>query len=491
MYKKGKIHRKIDMSILPHHKSLIDWKNSVGYDVPFEYDNITGFITIVKWISAKDLIISYNNQEFHISGKDICSVKLGKILGIRNYDWKYEIGQEIHGKTGLHGKIVRRYYKETAMSKRSRCYDILCYKCNQILSKLENVVDETGCNICNNGEIRIGFNDLWTTHPHIAEQLHNPEEGYKITYGARKLLDWNCPYCKRLIKDLYPMDIINASGGIVPCECKNDSYSYPNKFIFNLLTELNIDFEFEYRNKEWQELGRRRYDFYIEDKSIIIEADGGQHFDPRFPEIRINDEEKEEIAIRHGIQYYIHIDCSKSNMDYISKNILSSKLSELYDLSNINWDLINYKSNQITLDIVCDLLEQSNYNITVVSQIMKIDRVTISRYLNEMIRSEYLNETEVREKQLQNKIDQHYQLDSKPVFCIEEQLAFGSYSKVKEFLEPRVTKKFSCGSFCQGLSRINGTSYGYHWKRMTREEFNLYKTQNPEKAFGDYFINTE
>ena len=210
MYKKGKIHRKIDMSILPHHKSLIDWKNSVGYDVPFEYDNITGFITIVKWISAKDLIVSYNNQEFHISGKDICSVKLGKILGI-----------------------------------------------------------------------------------------------------------------------------------------------------------------------------------------------------------------------------------------------------------------------------------------TVVSQIMKIDRVTISRYLNEMIRSEYLNETEVREKQLQNKIDQHYQLDSKPVFCIEEQLAFGSYSKVKEFLEPRVTKKFSCGSFCQGLSRINGTSYGYHWKRMTREEFNLYKTQNPEKAFGDYFINTE
>ena len=53
-----------------------------------------------------------------------------------------------------------------------------------------------------------------------------------------------------------------------------------------------------------------------------------------------NDELKYNLALRNGInpQNYISIDCSFSEKEFISKNILNSRLNEIFDLSNINWN---------------------------------------------------------------------------------------------------------------------------------------------------------
>ena len=46
------------------------------------------------------------------------------------------------------------------------------------------------------------------------------------------------------------------------------------------------------------------------------------------------------MAKEHNI-IVIRIDCKKSEKDYIKNNIIDSCLNDLFDLSNIDWDLCN------------------------------------------------------------------------------------------------------------------------------------------------------
>ena len=49
-------------------------------------------------------------------------------------------------------------------------------------------------------------------------------------------------------------------------------------------------------------------------------------------------------------------------------------------------------------------------------------------------------------------------------------------------------KKFAIGNI---LGTIDGRYSHHHhftFSKVTKEEFNIYKTENPDKAFGDYFI---
>ena len=71
MIEMGKeIHKFIDLSSLPrNNKNNIDWKNSIGYKVYFEYEDIKGYIEILAYyyISNKAKInIKYKNNEFKI-----------------------------------------------------------------------------------------------------------------------------------------------------------------------------------------------------------------------------------------------------------------------------------------------------------------------------------------------------------------------------------------------------------------------------------------
>ena len=43
--------------------------------------------------------------------------------------------------------------------------------------------------------IKKGVNDLWTTHPQLAEKLINKEDGYRITRSNKTMVDWKCEKC--------------------------------------------------------------------------------------------------------------------------------------------------------------------------------------------------------------------------------------------------------------------------------------------------------
>lgn len=49
-----------------------------------------------------------------------------------------------------------------------------------------------GCPYCAGNRVLKGFNDLWTTHPHVAQQLVTTEDGYEVSSGSNKKFSWFC-----------------------------------------------------------------------------------------------------------------------------------------------------------------------------------------------------------------------------------------------------------------------------------------------------------
>lgn len=149
-----------------------------------------------------------------------------------------------------------------------------------------------------------------------------------------------CPKCgeKKInsIKDI----VKNQSIG---CSCGKGT-SYPEKIFIEMLKQLRVKFIKEYNSNNFLEGTNRRYDFYIPSKNLIIEAHGEQHYTEvekwgSLEHTQKNDVYKKEMALDYGIENYIVIDCRKSEVDYIKQNIMISKLSKIFDLTNIDWQL--------------------------------------------------------------------------------------------------------------------------------------------------------
>lgn len=191
-------------------------------------------------------------------------------------------------------------------------------------------------------------NCVATTHPEIAKLFWNIEDTHKYKYASNKRADFKCTNCGRKVENKIIWNVFKHG---VPCIC-SDGISYPEKFMYSVLTQLNIKFEI-HKIFEWSKNintndhnlnGTKIYDFYLNDINIIIETFGMQHFKVTFEtaggrtlEIeQENDKLKKSLAEKNQIDCF-PIDCRYSNMKFIKKNIEESILNELFDLSKIDW----------------------------------------------------------------------------------------------------------------------------------------------------------
>jgi len=211
-----------------------------------------------------------------------------------------------------------------------------------------------GCPLCSNRAIKIGTNDLWTTNPEIAKLLANPDDGYKFTYGSGKSLSWKCPNCGEIINNVKIKDVYNQG---LSCPKCGDGVSYPNKFMYNLLKYLNIQFINEYK-PNWCKFEINNankygvYDFYLPLYNILIEMDGGLGHGHKTrgkitpKESKLIDDIKDKLAFKNNIKV-IRIDCnyiSYNKFDYVKNNIIKSELSTILDLTSVDWKQIDINS---------------------------------------------------------------------------------------------------------------------------------------------------
>lgn len=224
------------------------------------------------------------------------------------------------------------------------------------------------------------------THPEFVGWLFDKEDAKKYSYGTSKKVDWICPQCGWIVKNKSINHVINRNH--VPCPRCSDGVSYPNKFMYDMLLQLNVEFISEYM-PDW--IKPKRYDFYIPIYDIIIEMDGNighgnKTFDNLTPDESVFiDNYKDKKALDNGIEV-IRIDSRISDLKYIKNSIVNSKLSTLFDLNNVDFLLCNKNAYSSLKIRVCDLWNKYHEMEDILREV-KLPRGTIIKYLKDC--SEY------------------------------------------------------------------------------------------------------
>lgn len=201
-----------------------------------------------------------------------------------------------------------------------------------------------GCPVCSHRTIGKNFeNSIWTSEYRDLFAKYMTEEQMKqIMPNSGKKTTMICPDCGKQ-KLISPNNLFQTHN--LGCEC-SDNISYPNKFIYAMLNQLDIAYIPECIF-EWSD--KKRYDIYIPSLNCIIENHGIQHYENSFSsaggktleEEQANDTYKRNMALKNGIFNYIVLDCRQSDMDWIQNSVKCSLLSQFFDLSAINWDKCN------------------------------------------------------------------------------------------------------------------------------------------------------
>lgn len=299
-------------------------------------------------------------------------------------DREYRVRYDINNK-----KYNEKYYK---------------YKCNICDYSdgwiIENsLLKNVGCACCAGQIVVEGINDIPTTAPWMVKYFQGGYNEAKLyTKNSGKKIKPLCPDCGRISNKEIIISNINKRHSI-NCIC-NDKKSYPEKFLYNVFQQLNLQFDIQkmfnwsrnIKNINIKLCGNKQYDFYILIINSIIETHGEHHYKKSFStkrklslfEIQENDKIKEQIAIDNGINNYIILDCRYSNLNWIKNNILHSKLNNLFDLSTIDWNKCHEFACSNLIKTACELKRDNpNLTTTKIGNILGLKRNTISRYLKQ------------------------------------------------------------------------------------------------------------
>lgn len=349
--------KKIFLDKLPRKGKNIDWQNSGGCKVHFVYDDIEGVIEIVKYSATCQLDIKYLDEYFTIKTNNLTRCKIGKIIGKKTNKFKYGIGQVFKDdKRDL--IITDREYREkirnNGRTEKQKVYKYTCNKCGWAEGWIEesSLKRGYGCISCAR-QVVTPQNSIWATDSWMIDLGVSEEDAKKYTKGSDEKIEVVCPNCynkkSMRIADIYT----NKSIG---CTC-GDGYSYPEKFVSNMLSQLGVDYITQITKNVFEWCNNKRYDFYLPKYKCVIEVHGRQHYEQQkrkgartLAEEQDNDRIKRELALNNGIEHYIELDCRYSDLDCVRGSVLNSELNKLFNLSKIDWleiERFSIKSNKV------------------------------------------------------------------------------------------------------------------------------------------------
>ena len=337
----------------------------------------------------------------------------------------------------------------------SRNKSCVCPKCNP--SAIKHVIK--------------GINDIATTNPELVHLFKNKEDAYKYKKWSTQYTWYICPCCG----NEYYLQIQNVTkAGKVPCDICNDGFSYPNKFMANLLSQLNIAYEKEY-SPDW--ISPKKYDFYfqINNKNYIVEMDGGlghgnsfgKPFQKNLDDGITIDKYKDNMAKNHGISV-IRIDCNYTSkrFEYITNSILNSYLVELFDLNAIDFKKCDLASNDNIFRAVLIDLQNGIYDTKVLSRKHKLGESTIRNYINTAIKSNIISQKAVNQYRFESRKKKISDSKNQKVLCIETNEIFDSYKDANKKYRAALSQYFNKNGKSSG-KLPDGTKLT--WKKLNED----------------------
>lgn len=345
-------------------KGYINYNKMTGMTLSVEYNGVVynniHILNCVKYGNYKKFIIKYNNITFDngICCEGFIHGHFGEVLGIINHEYKYSVGEKVNN-------IIILKQGDGKYKGRKKAYQIKCPKCGfdsgrhykngELIEEYWVTEDElkrgNSCPCCSSKIVVQGINDVCTTDYWMIKLGVDKEISKMHTKCSREKVLCKCPHCGVGFKKSYHQIYINKSIG---CVCGKGSGSYPEKFMYSILKQLDVDFETQYspsyfKRKEKSKTSRKFSDFHIPKNGLIIETDGGlghkggktHHKSNKTLEELIEvDNWKDEQHNLHGL-HTVRINCFESNMEYIKNNILNSELVDYFNFENIDWDKAN------------------------------------------------------------------------------------------------------------------------------------------------------
>lgn len=237
-------------------------------------------------------------------------------------------------------------------------------------------------------------NAIMTTHPELVKYFVNKEDTYKYSYGSQEKVDVICPNCRH-IKNMYISSLLKNGFSCPKC---GDGRSYPEKFMFNVLEQLYLEFETQLSKTTFIWCDKYKYDFYIIKINGICETNGIQHYEEfnrglSLKENQENDKMKLGLALSNSIKNYIVIDCRHSNLDWIKNNIMDSELPHLLNFKeeDIDWLKCHEYACNSLVKVVCDYWNEGINNVLLISKKLKLSRSTITKYLKQGVKLGWCN----------------------------------------------------------------------------------------------------
>lgn len=299
-------------------------------------------------------------------------------------------------------------------------------------------------------------NSIWALKDKSHYEAFMTEEQMKeyMPYSSRKI-DMICPYCGRH-KNRSPAKLYAQGLG---CIC-SDGISYPNKIIWNILEQLNVNIQREY-SPDWAR--GKIYDIYIPSLNCIVENHGLQHYEHTtgkiFDDLRTiqsNDAYKKEMALLHGIEHYVILDCKKSNVGWIRQSVKNSELPILlrFDINAIDWTKASLFASTSLMRKAADMYTQS-CSIKNISTYFGVSKETVRRWLRHM--------TEVGMCDYDSKTE-NLKAHSKSVRCVELNICYQSMAEAARAFG--VTKDAIHHCIKSGPEH---TCAGHHWELVTQQ----------------------
>lgn len=307
---------------------------------------------------------------------------------------------------------------------RNHIWECQC-KCGNIVQVLGvQLTRKNGTVTCEKCRVIDGKNDIPTIAPWMTKYFKFQEDIYKYTYGSGKQVLVKCPNCEEekfiTVKDLYKHKSIG-------CIC-SDTVSYPEKFIFSLLKQLNINFYYQY-SPEW--IGKKRYDFYVPFQNLIIEVDGGIGHGHRYSfgkssmsELIAVDKYKEEQALQHNLNV-VRINAHPSTYEVLVDSI-KENLDCYFDLSKVNF----LKCDEFgSINLIKEICLQWNdiNNLQYFIDTYKLSDVTIRRYLKKGTKLGWCHYSSEEEKQ------KNIMRNSKKIKVYQNDYCLGEFNSCAEF----------------------------------------------------------
>ncbi len=314
--------------------------------------------------------------------------------------YKYEVGSKHKGLKITDRKIENggNFYKFECQKCGYDCgryYDRKAEEWKEEYWKREGDIERKGCPVCTSRFVVKDINSVYHTHPELVKYFANREDTYTHTSSSTRPVRAVCPDCGRLSDKLIKVDIISKHGGY-KCLCR-DNISYPEKYMLGLLEsvcsrEKDVSFIYQARKNDFAWAGKYIYDFavFIHGKTIIVEAQGIQHYKATFKgqdieRTRNEDEKKRRRAIEQGNispEDYIMLDCAQSDPDYIRDNIISSGLKKRLALVGDDFDNANKNTKKnLTTEICAFYTDHLDMTLEEIAEHFHLCRPTITNTL--------------------------------------------------------------------------------------------------------------